>query len=75
MMVLNVSGEIDKTMVALCINLSTDPMNIQFIIKKNRLQSLIIRAFTTQDAMLLKIVRNVADNPLSTSSFIVRSVV
>lgn len=71
MLVLNVGNENDKTMVALCINLATDPLNTQHIIKKNRLQSLIIRAFTYQDAMLMKMIRNVSDNLASAPSFIV----
>lgn len=71
MLVLNVGNENDKTMVALCINLATDPINTQHIIKKNRLQSLIVRAFTYQDSMLMKMIRNVSDNPASGSVFIV----
>ncbi|CAH1183421.1 unnamed protein product [Phaedon cochleariae] len=70
MLVLNVGSESDKAMVALCINLATDPSNAQHIIKKNRLQSLMMRAFTYQDAMLMKMLRNISDYPASAPSFI-----
>lgn len=71
MLLLNVGNENDKTMVALCINLATDPLISQYIMKRNRLQALIVRAFTYQDAMLMKMIRNVSDNPASAPSFIV----
>lgn len=71
MLLLNVGNEGDKTMVALCINLATDSTNTQHITKKNRLQSLMMRAFTYQDAMLMKMLRNISDNQASASSFIV----
>lgn len=75
MLVLSVGNENDKSMVALCINLSTDPINAQHIMKKNRLQSLIVRAFTYQDAVLMKMIRNLSDNPVSAPSFIVFPVI
>ncbi|XP_018577542.1 kinesin-associated protein 3 isoform X2 [Anoplophora glabripennis] len=70
MLLLNVGNEGDKTMVALCINLATDSSNTQHITKKNRLQSLMMRAFTYQDAMLMKMLRNISDNHASAPSFI-----
>ncbi|CAH1108759.1 unnamed protein product [Psylliodes chrysocephalus] len=70
MLLLNVGNEQDKTMVALCINLATDTSNAQHIIKKNRLQALIMRAFTYQDAMLMKMLRNISENSSSAAAFI-----
>ncbi|XP_072377125.1 kinesin-associated protein 3 [Diabrotica undecimpunctata] len=70
MLLLSVGNENDKTMVALCVNLSTDQSNAQHIIKKNRLQSLIMRSFTYQDAMLMKMLRNISDNPACAPAFI-----
>lgn len=70
MLLLNVGNENDKTMVALCINLATDQSNAQHIIKKNRLQALIMRSFTYQDAMLMKMLRNISDNSASAPPFI-----
>ncbi|XP_056631123.1 kinesin-associated protein 3 isoform X2 [Diorhabda carinulata] len=70
MLLLNVGNENDKTMVALCINLATDQSNAQHIIKKNRLQALIMRSFTYQDAMLMKMLRNISDNAASAPPFI-----
>nr|XP_023025622.1 kinesin-associated protein 3 isoform X1 [Leptinotarsa decemlineata] len=70
MLLLSVGNENDKAMVALCINLATDPSNTKHIIKKNRLQSLMMRAFTFHDAMLMKMLRNISDNPSSAPSFI-----
>ncbi|KAJ8920653.1 hypothetical protein NQ315_004792 [Exocentrus adspersus] len=70
MLLLNVGNESDKTMVALCINLATDSANTQHITKKNRLQSLMMRAFTYQDAMLMKMLHNISDNHATAPSFI-----
>nr|CAH7749402.1 unnamed protein product [Callosobruchus chinensis] len=70
MLLLNAGNEDDKTMVALCINLSTDPSNTHQIIKSNRLQSLMMRAFTYEDAMLMKMLRNISDSAISAPSFI-----
>lgn len=74
MLLLNVGNEQDKTMVALCINLATDTSNAQHIIKKNRLQALIMRAFTYQDAMLMKMLRNISENSSSAAAFIVSNI-
>nr|CAI5852469.1 unnamed protein product [Callosobruchus analis] len=70
MLLLNAGNEDDKTMVALCINLSTDPSNTHQIVKSNRLQSLMMRAFTYEDPMLMKMLRNISDNAISAPSFI-----
>lgn len=75
MLSLNVGNENDKTMVGLCINLATDLTNTQHMMKKNRLQSLMMRAFTYQDAMLMKMLRNISDNTATAPSFIVRNFV
>lgn len=71
MLLLNIGNEGDEVMVALCINLATDPINAQQMMKKNRVQSLMMRAFTYQDNMLMKMLRNLSEHKSSKVNFVV----
>lgn len=71
MLLLNVGNEGDKIMVALCVNLAINPVCAQELLKKNRLPALMMRAFTYQDPMLMKMLHNLSEHPMSASSFIV----
>ncbi|KAL1490398.1 hypothetical protein ABEB36_013103 [Hypothenemus hampei] len=70
MLSLNVVSEIDKIMIALCINLAQHPEISQQMVKENRLQSLITRAFTHEDTSLMKLLRNISSNFAVSSAFI-----
>lgn len=73
MLLLNSGSDNDKIMVALLINLAINPTCAQQMIKKNRLQSLMMRAFTYQDPMLMKMLHNVSEHSNCSPSFIVTS--
>ncbi|CAH0558068.1 unnamed protein product [Brassicogethes aeneus] len=70
MLLLNAGNDGDKVMVALGINLSINPSNAQQMIKRSRLQSLMMRAFTYQDPMLMKMLHNVSEHPSCSASFV-----
>ncbi|XP_049821994.1 kinesin-associated protein 3 isoform X10 [Aethina tumida] len=70
MLLLNSGSDNDKIMVALLINLAINPTCAQQMIKKNRLQSLMMRAFTYQDPMLMKMLHNVSEHSNCSPSFI-----
>jgi hypothetical protein len=70
MLLLNIGNEGDEVMVALCINLATDSVNAQQMMKKNRVQSLMMRAFNYQDNMLMKMLRNLSEHKSSKSNFV-----
>jgi hypothetical protein len=72
MLLLNIGNEGDEVMVALCINLATDSVNAQQMMKKNRVQSLMMRAFNYQDNMLMKMLRNLSEHKSSKSNFVVK---
>ncbi|CAH1133621.1 unnamed protein product [Ceutorhynchus assimilis] len=67
---LNVGNEGDKIMTALCVNLAAHVEISQQLVRENRLQSLIMRAFTYEDSMLMKLVHNISNNLSISPSFI-----
>lgn len=71
MLLLNIGNDGDEVMVALCINLSTNSLNAAQMMKKNRLQALIMRAFNYQNHMLMKMLRNLSEHTPSRPSFVV----
>lgn len=71
MLLLSATREVDKVMVALCINLSTDATNAQQMADNSRLHSLMTRAFSYQDALLMKMIRNISEHDSIRASFIV----
>ncbi|ENN77365.1 kinesin-associated protein 3 [Dendroctonus ponderosae] len=70
MLLLNAGNEGDKVMIALFINLAAHPEISQQMIKENRLQSMITRAFTFEDPILMKLIHNISNNVYICSSFI-----
>ncbi|XP_050309550.1 kinesin-associated protein 3 [Anthonomus grandis grandis] len=70
MLLLNVGNEGDKIMIALCINLAAHPEISHQMARENRLRSLIIRAFTFEDSMLMKLIHNISNNLVVSSSFL-----
>lgn len=70
MLLLNVGNEGDKIMIALCINLAVHPEISLQMTKENRLPSLISRAFTFEDTMLMKLIHNISNNQSVPASFI-----
>lgn len=71
MLLLNIGSEGNEVLVALCINLATDPITVQHMIKNNRIQSLMMRAFNYQDHMIMKILRNLSDHKIAKAAFVV----
>lgn len=71
MLLLNATREVDKVMVALCINLATNSANAQQMVDNSRLHSLMNRAFNYQDALLMKMIRNISEHDVTHTSFIV----
>lgn len=71
MLLLNATREVDKVMVALCINLATNPVNAQQMVDNGRLHSLMSRAFSYQDSLLMKMIRNISEHDATRTSFIV----
>ncbi|XP_060518979.1 kinesin-associated protein 3 isoform X2 [Cylas formicarius] len=70
MLLLNVANESDKTMIALCVNLASHPPIAQQMVKNNRMQSLVMRGFTYQDGLIMKMLRNISDCVCTAASFI-----
>lgn len=71
MLLLNATREVDKVMVALCINLATNSINAQQMVDNSRLHSLMSRAFSYQDSLLMKMIRNISEHDATRTSFIV----
>lgn len=70
MLLLNAGNEGDKVMIALFINLAAHPEISQQMVKEHRLQSMITRAFTFEDPILMKLIHNISNNLHICSSFI-----
>ncbi|XP_025833909.1 kinesin-associated protein 3 isoform X2 [Agrilus planipennis] len=70
MLELSVTEEVDQVMLALCINLSMNPQNAQLMVDNNGLQSLMTRAFRYQDALLMKMIRNISEHESLKPNFI-----
>jgi hypothetical protein len=64
--------EIFPELVALCINIATNSKNAEVMIENNRLNGLIEKAFKNQNALLMKIVRNISQHDSTKEQFIVR---
>lgn len=70
MLVLNATDQVDQVMVALCINLAIDPNNAQQMADNSRLHSLMTRALAHEDALLMKMIHNIAEHDNTRTSFI-----
>lgn len=73
MLILNASREVDKVMVALCINLALNSNNAQQMAENSRLHSLMSRAFAYQDSLTMKLIRNISEHEATKPNFIVSS--
>uniref|UniRef100_A0A1L8DUQ1 Putative kinesin associated protein kap n=1 Tax=Nyssomyia neivai TaxID=330878 RepID=A0A1L8DUQ1_9DIPT len=60
MLLLNLNQKSDMDLIALAINLALNKRNAQIMIENNRLHNLMARAFKYQDALLMKMIRNVS---------------
>lgn len=70
MLLLSGNNEGDKIMIALCINLAAHAEISQQMVRNMRLQSLVTRAFTYEDSMLMKLLHNISNNSSLSASFI-----
>ncbi|KAL3282486.1 hypothetical protein HHI36_005669 [Cryptolaemus montrouzieri] len=70
MLLLNVGNEGDRIMIALCINLAVSASNAQQMVKKNRLQSVMSRAFTYQNHSLMKMLHNISEHNTTKALFV-----
>nr|NP_001259445.2 kinesin associated protein 3, isoform N [Drosophila melanogaster]AGB95288.2 kinesin associated protein 3, isoform N [Drosophila melanogaster] len=60
--ILNLNVKVDLDLIALCINLSLNRRNAQIMVEGQRLHSLMDRAFKYQDALLMKLLRNLSQH-------------
>uniref|UniRef100_A0A7G3APG4 Putative kinesin associated protein kap n=1 Tax=Lutzomyia longipalpis TaxID=7200 RepID=A0A7G3APG4_LUTLO len=60
MLLLNLNQKSDMDLIALAINLALNKRNAQIMIENNRLHNLMARAFKYQDALLMKMIRNIS---------------
>lgn len=72
-MLLLSAGSPDQVMVALCINLATNSNNAQQMADNSRLHSFMTRAIGSEDALLMKMLHNIAEHDTTRASFIVRN--
>lgn len=71
-MILNSEDEyIRSELIALGINLAVNNKNAQLIVENNRLQGLIKIAFRNQDALVMKMIRNISQHNSTKENFVV----
>lgn len=70
-MLLLSAGSVDTVMVALCINLATNKINAQQMADNSRLHSLMSKALSNQDPLVMKMIRNISEHDTTRTSFIV----
>lgn len=58
-------------LVALGINLAINNKNAQLMVESNRLQDLIKTAFRNQDALIMKMIRNISQHDSTKENFVV----
>jgi hypothetical protein len=63
--------EVNLELVALCINLAINKRNAQIMVENNRLRCLMARAFSNQDSLIMKMIRNIAMHEGTKQNFIV----
>lgn len=62
MLILNLNQKADTDLIALCINLALNKRNAELMTDNNRLHTLMSRAFKYQDALLMKMIRNISNH-------------
>jgi len=71
-MILNSEDEhIRSELIALGINLTINNKNAQLMVENNRLQGLIKIAFRNQDALVMKMIRNISQHDSTKENFVV----
>lgn len=58
-------------LISLCVNLALNSRNAEVMIQNNRLKKLVEKAFKNQNALLMKIVRNISQHDSTKENFIV----
>lgn len=71
MLLLSAGTEADDVMVALCINLALNKTNAQQMADNSRLHSLMSKALSNQDVLIMKMIRNISEHDCTRTSFIV----
>ncbi|XP_015108971.1 kinesin-associated protein 3 [Diachasma alloeum] len=59
-----------RELTALCINLACHNRNAQIMVENNRLQGLIRKAFKSQDALIMKMIRNISQHESTKEHFV-----
>lgn len=62
---------IRSELIALGINLAINNKNAQLMVENNRLQGLIKIAFRNQDALIMKMIRNISQHDSTKENFVV----
>lgn len=71
-MILNSEDEhVKSELIALGINLAINNKNAQLMVENNRLQGLIKIAFRNQDALIMKMIRNISQHDSTKEIFVV----
>lgn len=71
-MILNPEDEhVRSELIALGINLAINNKNAQLMVENNRLQGLIKIAFRNQDALVMKMIRNISQHDSTKENFVV----
>jgi len=71
-MILNSEDEhVRSELIALGINLAINNKNAQLMVENNRLQGLIKIAFRNQDALIMKMIRNISQHDSTKENFVV----
>lgn len=71
-MILNLEDEhLKQELIALGVNLTTNARNAQLMIENNHLQNLIQKAFRNQDALIMKMIRNISQHDSVKENFVV----
>ncbi|XP_008217642.1 kinesin-associated protein 3 isoform X1 [Nasonia vitripennis] len=62
--------QIMSELIALCVNLATNNKNAELMVQNNRLRGLVEKAFKNQNAVLMKIVRNISQHESTKENFV-----
>ena len=63
--------QMSRELIALCINLATNAKNAEMMVQNTRLQGLVEKAFKNQNALLMKIIRNISQHDSTKEHFVV----
>jgi len=74
-MILNSEDEhVRSELIALGINLAINNKNAQLMVENNRLQGLVKIAFRNQDALVMKMIRNISQHDSTKENFVVSKI-